>query len=393
MKILHVGPVEMNGGATGLTQSICGFATAQVAIGLDVGLLSSLPVPEGRFIEGLPGVHLLRDPYKRHYNPWLVSRDWIVRIREEFGVPDIVHFHCTYIPFQIALARHCRKLGWPYVVTAHGGMRKVAQSIKKTKKSIANILFFRSYIKHAEAIHALCDREVEEIRAKFEVGRIIVVFNGVDESLFGIEEHLDQANLADFSDRADLMLGFVGRIDIYVKGLDILLNALARLKMDSGKPNCKLLVVGPFHTRRDERLFHSIVKSLDIIDDVRYYGPKYGEEKWRYFLACDVFVHTSRTEGMPMAVLEAMALAKPCMVTPQTNMAEVVREGGGWVCELDPQSIADTIELICEQKGSLKSMGQQSRSLMRERFTWHKVAQQLKEEYAKIIKGGQELRE
>lgn len=384
MKILHVGPVKMNQGATGLTASICGLTSAQAAIGLKVGLLSSLPMPQDGARKELSGVCLLSGLSKRHYNPWLISQDWISRIRKEFDTPDIVHFHSTYVPFHIALARCCRKLGWPYIISPRGGMRKVAQSIKKTKKSIANILFFRSYIKHATAIHALCHREAEEIQSQFPVKRTIIVCNGVDERLFDMNKHLAPADFDSFSNGTDLMLGFVGRIDVYVKGFDILLNALAELKSRPDRFSCKLFVVGPFHTKKDERSFYSAVKSLGLKDDVRLFGPKYGDEKWRFFLACDIFVHTSRTEGIPMSVMEAMALAKPCLVTPQTNMAEVVREGGGWVCEPNPQSIADTIESICERKDSLKVLGQQSRELMRERFTWREVAEQLAREYAKI---------
>jgi len=385
MKILHIGPVEMSHGATGLTQSILGFASAQAAIGLEVGLLSSLPMPQDGAGKKLTGVNLLTGLYKRHYDPWLISRDWIGRIRKEFGTPDIVHFHSTYVPFQIALARRVRQTGWPYIITAHGGMRKVAQSIRRTKKTVANLLFFRSYIKHAAAIHALCHREAEEIRSQFPVERMIIVCNGVDERLFNIEEQLEPAKLGSFSNGTDLMLGFVGRIDVYVKGFDLLFKALAELKSRSDRFSCKLFVVGPFHTKKDERYFHSAVESHGLKDVVKLLGPKYGDEKWQYFLACDIFVHTSRTEGIPMSVMEAMALGRPCLVTPQTNTADLVREGGGWVSEPNPQSIADAIESICEKKDSLKMLGQQSRGLMRERFTWREVAEQLRREYSKIV--------
>jgi glycosyltransferase involved in cell wall biosynthesis len=397
MKVLHIGPIGFRPdagslpkmgyahSATGLLPSIRGFASAQVAIGLDVGLMSSTPVPEGKSVEDLPGVCLLKGPNKRHYNPWSISEEWLVRIREEFGTPDVVHFHSTYIPFQIALARRCRQAGWPYIIAAHGGMTHIAQNVKRTKKRIGNFLFFRSYVKQASAIHALSYREAEEIQSLFEVERIITVPNGVEDYLLEASDKLSAADLGDLRSEGDLMLGFVGRIDVYHKGLDLLLEAMAILRSKPDGPRCKLFVIGPFHRKKDERLFYLTVESLGLKDEVTLLGPKYGEEKLRYFLACDVFVHTSRFEGMPMAVLEAMALGRPCLVTPGTNVADIVREGGGWECELDPQSIADTIESICEQKDSLKSMGQQSRSLMRERFTWRKVAQQLAEEYAKIV--------
>ena len=89
---------------------------------------------------------------------------------------------------------------------------------------------------------------------------------------------------------------------------------------------------------------------------------------------------------MPMAVLEAMALGRPCLVTTGTNVTDMVREGGGWGCEVNPVSIAEMLKDVCKCRDSLKLRGQQSRQLVKSRFTWHKIAQEFSEEYAKIIK-------
>ena len=127
-----------------------------------------------------------------------------------------------------------------------------------------------------------------------------------------------------------------------------------------------------------------MINSHGLNDSVLYLEPKYGEDKYRCFLACDVFVHTSRFEGMPMSVLEAMALGRPCLVTPGTNVADVVCEGGGWQCQPDPVSIAETIKEIYKNRDSLKTIGQRSHDLIRSRFTWHDVAKQLLIEYENI---------
>jgi glycosyltransferase involved in cell wall biosynthesis len=384
MKILHVGGIEPSRSAGGQNHSIRGLAAAQAELGHSVGLLSSLPLPSGVSMEEVPGVYLLEGLHKPHYNPWLISHDWIERIRRDFGTPDIVNFHSTYIPFHTALARRCKQADWPYIITARGVMNSLALKVKRVKKSIANLLFFRSYVKNAAAIHALSSREAKEIQDLFKVKQIFTISNGVEDYLLEAREKLSPADLDDFRCPGDLMLGFVGRIDMYHKGLDLLLKAMAILKSQSGGFGCKLFVIGPFHRKRDERSFHSAVKSLGLKDDVKLLGPKYGEEKLRYFLACDVFVHTSRFEGMPMSVLEAMALGRPCLVTPGSNMGEVVHECGGWECKPNPRSIAETIKSIYEKRDSLGAIGEQSHKLMRSRFTWRQVAQQTSEEYLKL---------
>ena len=387
MKILHVGPVNMKR-ASGLPRSILGFASAQVDLGLQVGLLSPLPLTQDNSMKQIPGVRLLRSPYRTHYNPLFISHDWVKRIQTEFGTPDLVNFHSTYIPFNTALARRCKQAGWRYIITAHGVMGCRAQHVKRIKKTIANLLFFRSYVNHAEAIHAFTATEAEEIQKLFKVTKTIIVPNGIEDYLLEAPEKLIPADLGDFGHESDLTLGFIGRIDLYHKGLDLLLKAMAILISQQDAFKCKLFVIGPFHRKQDELSFYSTVESQSLRDYVKLFGPKFGDEKLRHFLACDVFVHTSRFEGMPMAVLEAMALGRPCLVTPKTNMADVVRECGGWVCQAEPDSIADAIKDIYRSKVSLPAIGKRLQDLVRQRYTWSKVAHQLKAEYAKILKTG-----
>lgn len=384
MKILHVGPIKPTRAAGGPNHSIRSLTSALAEIGLDVGLLPSLALAPGTKMVGPPGVQLLKSPLKRQLNPWFISNDWIRQIQEEFGTPDLVNFHSTYIPFHTALARQCKKVGWPYIITPRGVMSTLAQTVKQTKKSVANLLFFRSYVKNAAAIHALNPREAQEIQDLFEVKRIFTVSNGVEDDLLEAREILSPANLGDFRCTGDFVLGFVGRIDMYHKGLDLLLKAIAILKSETNGFIYKLFLIGPFHSKRDERSCFSLIKSLGLKDDVKSFGPKYGEEKLRYFLTCDVFVHPSRFEGMPMAVLEAMTLGRPCLVTPGSNMGELVRECGGWECQPTPRSIAEKIEYIYEKRDSLGVVGQRSHEMMRLRFTWRKVAQKMREEYLKL---------
>ena len=107
MRILHVAAIKPLRNAGGPSHSIRGLAKAQTEVGLKVGLLSSYPVAQGMKIEGLSDICVVDGLHAKHFNPWFVSRDWVERICQEFGVPDIVNFHSTYIPFHIALARWC----------------------------------------------------------------------------------------------------------------------------------------------------------------------------------------------------------------------------------------------------------------------------------------------
>ena len=85
MKILHIGPVDYTYRAAGPSNSIRGLVTAQAEIGLEVGLLCSIALPVGAEIESVPGVSVVEGPHRKHYNPWFISQNWVVRIVEGFS--------------------------------------------------------------------------------------------------------------------------------------------------------------------------------------------------------------------------------------------------------------------------------------------------------------------
>ena len=386
MKVLHVGPVAAGLSTSGVNQSIRGSIAAQAELGIEVGLLSSSQSSSEISNEELPGITLIRGYDKQHYNPWFISHKWIEQIRKEFGVPDLVIFHSTYIPFHSALGKKCRKEGWPYIVVPHGGLNFLAQTKKRTKKIIGNFLFLRSFVEHSAAIHAKSDSSAREIKSRYAVKHIFTVPNAVDDNLFNICKQLAPADIGSFANGADLMLGYVGRINVHHKGIDLLMEAMAILDSRTEGPKFKLFMVGPFHSNHDQDYALSAIKSLNLEKVVKFLGPKFGTEKWSHFLACDVFVHPSRFEaGIPLALLEAMALRRPCLATPGANMADAIGEGGGWMADENPDSIAKTILEIYKLRDSLPTVGQQLQDMVRSKYTWGKIAEQERDEYTKVM--------
>ena len=375
MRILHVGPVYSNR-SSGPSFSILGLATSEASIGCKVALLpSELPGINRKEVGN--NIVLIAGPNKRHLNPWKVSKDWIKVIRENFGKPDIINFHDTYIPFQTALARLFIKEGWPYILTPRGGLTRGAQGVKSLKKRAGNLFFFKHFVMNARAIHVLCENEAADVRLFYPKANIFIVPNGIDEDLFLLSSRLNSKKLKGFRKKGDLVLGFIGRIDIYHKGIDLLLLSLKSLQDRGLGRNIKLLMVGPFYTPNDEQQVRKLIGTLKFPDNVMLTGPVYGDEKWRSLLACDVFVHTSRFEGMPMAVLEAMAFGKPCIVTPGSNMQAVISEcNGGWLCDLSINSIADTLLMTCEEKETILERGKNAKKYTQSHLTWPTLAQQ-----------------
>lgn len=389
MRILHIGPVHLNR-SSGPSHSILGLAKGQTTIGHSVALLPSEPpgIAEGT-IDG--DITLIPCPKYRHLNPWKVSKDWLKVIRENFGKPDIVNFHDTYIPFQTALAKLFVREGWPYVFTPRGGLTRLAQGIKPIKKKVGNLFFFKYFVTNAIAIHALCQSEAAGIRFFYPNAKTFTVSNGVDKKLIFLSSQLSPKELTGFQKRGDLVLGFIGRIDIYCKGIDLLLLSLKLLQDRGLSKNVKLLLVGPFYTPNDEQQVRKLIATLRFPDNVMLAGPVYGEEKWKLLLACDAFVHTSRFEGMPIAAIEAMAFGKPCIVTPGSNMQAVISESnGGWLCDLSIDSIANTLLRVCEEKETILERGKNAKKYAQSHLTWPTLARQWVANVYEILNGEQQ---
>lgn len=373
MNILHVAPLSQYE-ASGFVFSILGLAKAQADLGHRVGLICS--TPPGLKKEEVPGnIVLIPGPVKRHLNPWRISYKWIEKIDKLFVMPDIVNFHGTYIPFQIALGKRLHKEGIPYVLTPRGDLKKIAQNIKPLKKKLGNSLFVRKFIKKAMSIHALTNAEETEMRQFNPDSEIIVVPNGIDDEILKFDSLLfpDEKII----DKNMFIIGFIGRIDVHIKGLDLLLTAVKKMQ-DVGCGNkIKLVLTGPFYTRQDDLIINRFLAQMKIPENVILTGPLFGQDKWKVLMAFDIFACTSRSEGMPMAVLEAMAFRKPCLITPGSNAHDyVISSGSGWICEETPDSIAETICMIMENKKDICKMGERAREYVKNNLLWSSVAAQ-----------------
>ena len=367
MKILHIAPFETSG-VSGINTSVTGLLKSLASLGHRVGLLSAIPDSTPNSLRGIENIILLPSPREYHKNPFYISRQWVGIIKNSFGVPDLVHFHDTYIPFQIALARILKKQKWPYISSPRGGLRSFAQKTKFFKKHLGNLFFFNTFIKNAEAIHVLCEEEAQEVKSRFPNKNIFILPNGVDDSLFNKE--MVAQNKKGY-EQDDLIIGFIGRIDMKIKGIDILFAALRILEKRKLCKNLKFIFAGPFHTNNDMKKCFSLTKSLENPKMVTFVGVVSGEDKWQLLSEFDVFIHTSRTEGFSNSIIEAMAFKKPCVITPGTNMGKIIASSmGGWLCEESPISVADVLISIKENKHEIIKRGFFAQTYIKHNLTW-----------------------
>jgi len=191
-----------------------------------------------------------------------------------------------------------------------------------------------------------------------------VIVNGIDPA--GTQAAAARAPLA----RADLglepgapVLGTVARFDP-VKGLDVLLRAFAKLRV--GVPDARLLVVGD---GPEAPRLRAVARELGVGGDVAFAGAR--PDAVRCLPLMDVYVSASRREGLPLALLEAMACGRPVVATRVPGHEDVVEDGrtGVLVAADDPDALAAAVAALLADAPRRAVLGAAGRLRVESRFT------------------------
>lgn len=104
--------------------------------------------------------------------------------------------------------------------------------------------------------------------------------------------------------------------------------------------------------------------------------------------ACDVYCLPSYGEPFGMTALEAMACARPLVVTAAGGLQHLVPEDGGSKVPVgDPVALADALVTLLDDAGLRQSMGAANRATVEERFAWRRVGERLERLYDEAIRG------
>ena len=207
--------------------------------------------------------------------------------------------------------------------------------------------------------------------------KVVVVPNFVDDAAFDRPDA--QACAAMRRElglgAGDLAIGVVANLHA-IKDHATLLQAMARLS--SSHANLRLVLVGDGVER--ERL-QALAASLGITDRVIFAGrrPHQPSPHWVF----DVAVLSSRGEGFPNAIVEAMAAGRPLVATAVGGVPDVVVNGvtGSLVPPASPAQLADAIDELLRNPMRAREMGEAGARRARERFRAAHVVGRLQEVY------------
>jgi glycosyltransferase involved in cell wall biosynthesis len=291
---------------------------------------------------------------------------------------DVLHMHSVFIPDNVWVVREAQL---PYVITPHGGY---SAEVIRGRNRVAKAVWMRMqegrYVRDASLIHAVSPREADELRATFRARSFVYAPNAIDVPRTA-------AATAERILGARRRIVFLGRLAVEHKGLDLLLEGYALYIRNEADADVELIVVGPDFRSGLTRL-EALAASLLLEDRTRFLGALFGGDKEALLRSAYVFVHTSRWEGMPYAILEALATGCPVLITAATNLGGFVEEyGAGLVIEARPEGIRDGLKRLLELPAEeYRQMCSAARRLAEERFAWPAVAEQMSAAYRDLAR-------
>ena len=325
--------------------------------------------------------NVLNIPLKEceEYQVDFIKDGWPFNVQDKQGnsfSPDLVVFHGYYHFEMVGLAKTLCKNKIPYIVAPHGSLTRKAQATKRLKKIAGNFVFFDSFAKKAGAIQFLSQNEFNNSVKKNENNFIST--NG----MYMPSEQKEAFN----EDKT--VFSFIGRIDTHIKGLDLLVEAIHQKRELLRENGCVFRLIGPQTEEYQAKIkiVTDLIEKLEISDLVQLFDGVFGEEKKKKLLETDIFIQCSRTEAMPMGILEAMSYGVPCLITKGTSLTDLLdKYDAGWSCETTADAIADTIEKAVLERQLLNEKSKNAMTLIENNFLWENVAKNALENYKKFI--------
>ncbi len=234
----------------------------------------------------------------------------------------------------------------------------------------------RRIIKKADTITAISGYLAEFAKRFNKKAPIFIVPNGVDLEKFQIPK-------SKFQNPNSKTIITVSRL-VRKNGIDVLIKAFSILNTKHNLPNTKLLIIG---YGKERKKLENLIKKFGLEDRVEFFENTIHDQILPYLAKADVFVRPSRSEGLGIAFLEAMAAGVPIIGTAVGGIPDFLKDREtGLFCKVDdPDDLAEKISAVLKDEDLNRKLVENSRKLIEEKYNWSKIASQMKEVYNKTL--------
>jgi glycosyltransferase involved in cell wall biosynthesis len=292
------------------------------------------------------------------------------------GKYDLIHTHASKDLWLLVPALKLIKSKTPLFLTKH-----VGSFIKKTDK-MHNWLYSR--VNYAIAISKVIKDNLLETTSLDEK-KIVLHYNGVDPERF-VPNDVDLMKLRkELNIKEDeLLLGMVARFSAG-KGHENFLLVAKELSVKYS--NLKFIIVG--EASKGEDVYEEKIKELaDVygLNNIIFAG--FRNDMPEVLSAMDIFIFPSHAEAFGVALVEAMAMAKPSVSTSSDGILDITvdNETGYLFKKDDPADLKNKLELLINSPEKRRTLGKAARQRVLEHFDSQKLMDGLVELYKKFIK-------
>jgi glycosyltransferase involved in cell wall biosynthesis len=256
--------------------------------------------------------------------------------------PKVVHLHYAS-PSALYFTRFARWLPFRVMLTCHGS--DILRPLPGDRPYLPQVL------KTADIVTAVTTDMAEHLRESGlpGSGEIRIIPNGVATDFWRPQPEAG-------CPKGEPLLLAVGRLEP-VKGLDLLIGACALLAA-AGRP-LRLVIIGE-GSQRDALAQQA--RATGIADRVTFAGQLAPSEIRAHLRAADLFVLPSRSEGMPLALLEAMATGVACVAADVGGVPKTAAGAARLIPPEDPQALAAAIADLLDQPQERRELGKKARA-------------------------------
>jgi PEP-CTERM/exosortase A-associated glycosyltransferase len=395
-RVLHVldHSLPLHSGYTFRTRAIM---TAQQAQGLEVRGVTGL-----RHLADGPAVQSV-DALTFHRTPGAASgpagmREWreihalaqaIVRLARDWR-PDVLHAHSPALSGMAGL-KAARTLGLPLIYEIRAFWEDAAVGNGAGSEGSLRYRLTRQLenrvIAGADAVMTICHGLRDDLVARgVAAGRVGVMPNGVDLTLFGDPPPRDQALAGELGLGSGPVIGFIGSFYDY-EGLDNLIAAMPDLLC--AHPDARLLLVGGGPM---ERALKAQAEASPVAFAIRFVGRVPHEQVEPYYSLCDVMAYPRKRSRLtdlvtPLKPLEAMAQGRIVAASDVGGHRELVTDGltGALFPADDPPACAAAIAALLDRSSQWSEMRDAARAHVAAHHDWARNVRRYQDVYQALL--------
>lgn len=228
-------------------------------------------------------------------------------------------------------------------------------------------LLFKFMLGRADYVTAISKYLLDEARKYGYRGPAEVIPNGVDLLKFQNTNYKLQTKHKTQNTKVIITTSRL----VPKNGVDILIKSIADVKKTIPDIQCWIIGGGP-----ERKNLELLTTDYQLQTNIKFFGEVPHEKIHEYLHKADIFVRPSRSEGMGISFVEALAAGLPIIGTNVGGIKDIIQDGktGIFVKVDDPQDLAKKIVGLLRDEKLSNSIAMGGRKMAEERFSWEGIA-------------------